>query len=399
MPDVIVVGGGIGGLMAATSLARAGRSVVVFERRGEAGGRARSLTEDGCVRNLGPHALFDAGPAAATLRELGVRWTGRRSTGATVAGWQGGLVPLPAGPLGLLGLSWMSAGEKLEAAVRFVRLGRAAARGEGTVGEWLADASPPVAALVRTLLRVATYAHPVDALPLRRAAAQLQLALAGVSYLDGGWQTLVDGLRAAFSRHGGELRVGAEVLHAEADHVLTADGRVDARQVILAVHAPAARRLGVPPTNHAAARAASLDLCLRDPDPRWPAVALDMDAGRYLSDHGRVAQLAPPGHTLIHAAAYLAPDEAADRAAVEAWADRATPGWRDRVVSARWTGAVVVQHALPRVDAPRQPVEDERGLLHVGDHVESPFMLLDAVADSARRAVAITLRGAAARAA
>ena len=44
------------------------------------------------------------------------------------------------------------------------------------------------------------------------AIQQLKLALAGnVWYLDGGWQTLVDGLRDQGAKYGAEFRTGAAV--------------------------------------------------------------------------------------------------------------------------------------------------------------------------------------------
>src|SRR5436305_14252836 len=70
--DVAVVGGGLAGLAAAATAARAGRSVVLFEQAPEPGGRARTRTEDGFAFNIGPHALYQGGLSLGVLRDLGV---------------------------------------------------------------------------------------------------------------------------------------------------------------------------------------------------------------------------------------------------------------------------------------------------------------------------------------
>lgn len=70
---IVVVGGGLAGLTAATLFARAGMSVTVIERSTEAGGRARTSVVDGYYLNQGPHAIYTAGPGAKILKELGVR--------------------------------------------------------------------------------------------------------------------------------------------------------------------------------------------------------------------------------------------------------------------------------------------------------------------------------------
>src|SRR5262245_6862898 len=67
--DVIVVGAGLGGMLAAAILARAGRRVLIAEREARVGGRLRSYELDGFVIDAGaylwPNAHLDAALAAA----------------------------------------------------------------------------------------------------------------------------------------------------------------------------------------------------------------------------------------------------------------------------------------------------------------------------------------------
>src|SRR5262245_47600230 len=75
---VAIVGGGLAGLTAATILARAGESVTLYERSPTLGGRALTQTKNGYHFNLGPHALYCAGPATRVLKSLGVRFSGAK---------------------------------------------------------------------------------------------------------------------------------------------------------------------------------------------------------------------------------------------------------------------------------------------------------------------------------
>ncbi|MDX1746365.1 MAG: NAD(P)/FAD-dependent oxidoreductase, partial [Halobacteriales archaeon] len=66
--DIVVVGGGLAGLVAARHLARAGYDVTVYEREQEVGGRVRSARREGYVLDRGFQVLLTGYPAAR--REL-----------------------------------------------------------------------------------------------------------------------------------------------------------------------------------------------------------------------------------------------------------------------------------------------------------------------------------------
>ena len=70
--DVIVVGAGAAGLAAAAYAARAGRSVVVFDRQERLGGLVQSVERDGFVFDMGPRAIENAGIVLPMLEELGL---------------------------------------------------------------------------------------------------------------------------------------------------------------------------------------------------------------------------------------------------------------------------------------------------------------------------------------
>jgi len=71
--DVIIIGGGFGGLSTAALLASNGVGVLLLEREEVLGGRARSIEKEGFVVDNGLHSnrFASAGPAAAVLRNVG----------------------------------------------------------------------------------------------------------------------------------------------------------------------------------------------------------------------------------------------------------------------------------------------------------------------------------------
>jgi NAD(P)-binding Rossmann-like domain len=370
--NVTVVGGGPGGLAVATLLARGGRRVKLLERA-SLGGRAQTATLEQCLVNLGPHALYRGGAARRVLRSLGIEPKGFSPPASGSLAWCGGsLHALPAGPVSLLSSTLMTLPEKLELGRLMARLPRLDP-GEGSVNDWLGRAvtSARVADVVRAILRVTTYTNHCDALPARRALAQLRLALAkNVLYLEGGWQSLVGSLRDAAVKAGVELHQNTPV------HALP-DG-----EVVLAVPPRDAAELvpGLDVTGLVPVRAACLDLVLSElPQPRR-TFSLGIDVPTYLSVHSNVVPLGP--HHVVAVAKYLGPsDRGADALAeLEAVTEAMQPGFRGVTLARRFMPELTVMHAVP---GQRLPVRTASGTWLVGDWVGEEGMLLDASLSSA----------------
>jgi phytoene dehydrogenase-like protein len=388
--------------------------VIVLEKAAALGGRAATLARNGYHLNFGPHALYRTGEGAAVLRELGVAWHGgvpNASGGYAIDG--GRRHALPGGFVSLLTTGLFGVAAKLEAArllASFPKLDPAALQ-PVTVRRFLADhvRHDDVRRLFAALFRLATYAHDPERQSAGSAVRQLQLALAGgVAYLDGGWQTLVDGLAACARAAGAVLRTAAGVGAVDRGdagwRVRLRDGSsVDGRAVVVAAAPAVARELLGPaacPQPLIPVRAACLDLALsRLPEPR-ARFALGIDRPLYFSVHSAVAKLSPAGGALVQLAKYLddADDPRADERELEALADLVQPGWRDAVVERRFLPSMVVSHALVTAamggaaGRPGPEVAGMPGVWLAGDWVGPDGLLADASLASARRAAELAAR-------
>lgn len=416
---VTIVGGGIAGLAASIILARAGRSVTIFERRRYLGGRAVTHLRHGFRFNLGPHAFYRGGSGWDVLRQLGVPVRGGRPKPRGVALRGGAEHKLPGGFWSMLTTSLLGAKGKIETAKLMLRIRRIDAKRYAnlTVNEWV-DANvsdPDVRQLMQAMFRLATYCDRPDLQSAGAALKHLRLAMRGVIYVDEGWQKIVDALHSSAvaagvnfvtsSRvigvdvEGGSVR-GVELGGLEVEttkDTLTAVAlpnldsdeqgtRLPAGSVILAVDPDTANEL-VPQLNipeMTPVMASCLDVALsRLPEPRR-LFALGVDRPIYYSVHSAYAQLTPSGGALIHLAKYGGNPDAEQE--LEKVLDEMQPGWRELVVHRRFLPSMVVSNAIFG-PAGRPPVTTTvRGLYLAGDWVGDDGILSDAALASARTA-------------
>lgn len=409
--DVIIIGAGIAGLLAAQRLAKANLTTLVLERSVRPGGRAASPPLLGIPVNPGARGLSTS--AIRLLQEEGIEVRGGspKPTVQFVAGSPG--EPLQQFPLMKLLLSkWLAWSEKMQL-VRFLIQSRQidlTTLGAVSVERYLMDTipSPRIRRVVLTLIRLATYCDAPERLSAAAALAKLR---EGVVYVDGGWETLVDQLAKKAVAAGVVIRNEAAVakIHGEAPElsVMLKDGTVLRASHVLSTIGPQAwlRLLDPPLAETEVTRydrlvpvyAACLDLVMdRLPKPRT-TFALGIDQPWYFANHSAVSVFSDsPQHQVVHVMKYLAPgarpSDGGEQEELEAFLDEVQPGWRTHVLERRFLPRMLVTHRLYEpladgVDRPEATVAGRPGLYVAGDWVGDGMLAMASLV-SAREAAA-----------
>jgi hypothetical protein len=369
MKNVTVVGGGLGGLIAAIECAERGASVELFEARSRLGGRA-AHTPGPWVAALGPHALYTGGSLWTWLTSRGLhapslrsKWTGFRLR------YDGARRSVP--PRALL---------------RGMALMRRPAPVDVDFRSWVTShKGPEAAALLSMAAGVLTFDHDPGRLSAAFVAPKVRRLLMtfppGTRYPVGGWSVLIDRLAARATQLGVSITTGAKV------------DELPAAPVILAIDPRAARTLlDDDSLGHVGTETALLDVGLQG-SPRGQSFnVIDLDEPGFAERYTAVdPSLAPPGATLIQALMGRRPGESLDDAVarLESLLEVGWPQWRSRQV---WRRKSSVRESSGALDLPGQTWRDRDavprgdGVWLVGDWVAAPGHLSEVSAASAQQA-------------
>lgn len=406
--DVAVIGGGLAGLTAAANAARSGATVCLYDARSTLGGRARSDRAHGFSANHGAHALYSHGPGAAVLADLGVTVRGRAPTVPGTAFWRDGAVASS------LRRSTLGGYGALASLAKGLRAGSIRANRGVSAEAWVEQQPTEHRDLLRFTIRLSTFATDLTNVDAADALAQVRSGARGVTYLDGGWQQLVDSLTAIAERSGMQISTSKVTSVSQRPDgtwtVASATDSVNATSVVAAVGGAgdALRLLRTSSdalTSWAEAaepiHAYCLDVMLSAKAPRLAALH-GLGTPTYWSNFSRSAEVSPHSSTLLCGVVYE-PDRderfaGAEREVLETQLDAWWPHWRSSIVEVIERRRLVVAHDRPRVNRPLASVvvPDLDGFYLAGDCVAEFGWLADAAlgsgAEAGRRAAAYCRR-------
>jgi len=277
---------------------------------------------------------------------------------------------------------------------------------------------PQLRRLMTAIARTFVYSSALDLVSAELFVEKFQRSLRHpVHYIDGGWRTLVDGLRAAAERRGARIVSDAHVEGVElgdghargvrlrdgslvpASAVVVATSPRDANMLVDGGEHPATRQIvdGLIP-----ARIACLDVALsRLPVPDRPIVQ-DLDGPRFMSAQSVYSRVAPEGAALIIAFKQLDPrhagDPREDERDLEDLLDAAQPGWRGALVRRQYLPRIEAVGALPTAreggfaGRPGPRLAGVNNLYLAADWVGPEGFLVDASMASAHRAAELVLK-------
>jgi phytoene dehydrogenase-like protein len=389
MKDVIVIGGGLGGLAAAITAAEGGASVTLHESHRTLGGRWRSTpvrrkadaNRSEASRQYraheGPHVIYRDGPTWAWLKQRGLLGvTCRVPVGAMTRFrfWHEGRVGRvpPRGFLRALRVSGR-AGIPVDQSFR--------AWASKLIGEEAAEMGASASG-------VGVFHHDPGSLSAAFVAERLSRVYSlppPASYREGSWGAMFDEIATYARRLGVIIELGSRVRSIGAGITIVATELESARML-----------LGDDSLDWPSGRTALLDLGVRR-DRHDLFVVSDLDTCGWMENFTMPdPTIAPAGEHLVQMQMPIdaQASKADGLARLELIADQALPGWRERtthrlesLANAR-TGAVDFPGTSWR---DRPAIDRGAGVYLVGDRVSAPGLLSEVSLNSGVRAAQLAL--------
>ena len=406
--DIVIIGGGLSGYVAANYLAKAGFSILLLERGNKVGGRARTDTIKQQYFNLGPHALYKKGVAKPILEELGVNLSGKSPKVAGTLLENNIEYAAPFSPLGLLTtslLNWKERIEWVKVLMKVMTINKEKLV-QHTFEQWVKQTahSKKVQSLLFLLGRLSTYCHAPEVVSAKVMISHLQLVAGGVLYIDGGWQAMIDQLHNKAVITGVQVQPHStvkKIIKVE-DYfkVLLSNGEEILAKYVLSSTGPEELCNILPEVrpmlqNHfTAVKGATLDVALTKlPNPKV-LFALGLSDPLYYSVHSNAARLSQDNKSIIlHVFRYYHPEDEIDgnsiKMELEQFLERLQPGWQNYVITSRFIPQITVNQRLPKL-GDEQTLHRSKtgipGLYIAGDWVSPDYILSEGAVSSGKQA-------------
>ena len=400
--DIVIVGGGLAGFVAANYLAKNDLSILILERGKKVGGRARTNRIHHQYFNLGPHALYKKGKAKSILEELGVQLNGKSPKLGGILVEKNMEYAAPFTPLGLFTTSLLNWKERIEwvtIMMKVTTIDTEKLAGQ-TFEQWVEQTarSKKVQSLLYVLGRLATYCHAPEKACAKLMVSHLKTAMGGVLYLDGGWQTIIDQLHNKAVVSGVQVQsrtVVKQIAPVEHDHfkLVLANGEEILGKYVICTTGPhelnkmLGEKINLSQssffTETTTVKGATLDVALSQlPNPKR-LFAMGISDPLYFSVHSNYARLSEDGKSaVLHVFKYHHPDDHIEGKKVqnelEQFLEKMQPGWQKYVITSRYIPQITVNQRLPQIGDEHKLLRsktDIPGLYIAGDWA-SPHSIL-----------------------
>lgn len=411
--DVVIIGAGLAGYVAANYLTKTNLSVLILEKSRNVGGRARTNKVNQQYFNLGPHALYKKGKARSILEELEITLSGKSPK-------IGGLLveneveyAAPFSPLDLLTTPLLKTKERMEwvSALIKTKMIDPETLAEQTFQQWVRQGNYTkiVESLLYSLSRLATYCHAPEKISAKIAISNIKKAMGGVLYLDGGWSTIIDQLHKNATLSG--IRVQPHTFVTAIEPVqpcqlkvtLSNNEEIWGKYVICTtgpheLNDMLSKQLDTSQrdflTHMTPVKGATLDVALTKLPNENHLFALGITDPLYYSVHSDYALLSDdPTNAVLHVFKYLHPDEHINGTIIknelEQFLNTLQPGWQQYLISKRFIPNITVNQRLPQIGEEhrlRRLNTEIPGLYIAGDWASSHSILADGAAESGKHA-------------